>query len=158
MRKTAPGGAVFCVGNTGKMPPQDRVGLLYSPNDFFIFPIHIYKKRVIMAKTTSTKQKKRGVDSLFAGASSRKASLIRRSERSVVVRSIRDGLISIIPVLIIGAFSLILKTFPVPGYQDFIASFAGGLPRRSAESRRAALTRIRYDQKKNGSASRSFYA
>lgn len=43
-----------------------------------------------------------------------------------VVRAIRDGLVVIIPVLIIGAFSLIIKTFPVPAYQTFIKEAMGG--------------------------------
>ncbi|MBO7085542.1 MAG: PTS sugar transporter subunit IIC, partial [Bacilli bacterium] len=43
-----------------------------------------------------------------------------------LVRAIRDGLVNMIPVLIIGAFALILKTFPVKAYLSFIESFAGG--------------------------------
>ena len=43
-----------------------------------------------------------------------------------LVRAIRDGLVNIIPVLIIGAFALVLKTFPIQAYQDFIASFLNG--------------------------------
>ena len=53
--------------------------------------------------------------------------LIKDAEQLTVVRAIRGGLVNITPVLIIGAFALILKTFPVPAYQRFIASFAGGL-------------------------------
>ena len=51
---------------------------------------------------------------------------VRKTEQSTIVRSIRNGLVNMIPVLIIGAFALIIKTFPVDGYQDFITSFAGG--------------------------------
>ena len=43
-----------------------------------------------------------------------------------VIRAIRDGLVSMIPVLIIGAFALILKSFPIPGYIDFITTFGNG--------------------------------
>lgn len=43
-----------------------------------------------------------------------------------LVRAVRDGLVNIIPVLIIGAFALVLKTFPIQAYQDFIASFLNG--------------------------------
>ena len=43
-----------------------------------------------------------------------------------IVRAIRDGLVNMIPILIIGAFALILKTFPVKAYLRFIESFAGG--------------------------------
>jgi len=53
-------------------------------------------------------------------------SFTRRMEQSIVVRSIRNGLVSMIPVLIIGAFALILKTFPVEGYQTFIQTFLDG--------------------------------
>ncbi len=56
--------------------------------------------------------------------------LIRRLEQSTAIRAIRDGLIKMIPVLIIGAFALILQTFPVAAYQTFMAAFLGGfLPR-----------------------------
>ncbi|MCR5458081.1 MAG: EAL domain-containing protein [Clostridiales bacterium] len=50
----------------------------------------------------------------------------RRMEQSIIVRSIRNGLVSMIPVLIIGAFALIIKTFPVEGYQTFIQTFLNG--------------------------------
>ncbi|MBP5686701.1 MAG: PTS sugar transporter subunit IIC/EAL domain-containing protein, partial [Clostridia bacterium] len=56
-----------------------------------------------------------------------KSGLLRRIENSALVRSVRDGLVNIIPVLIIGAFALILNFFPVKGYQDFIATFAVGI-------------------------------
>ncbi len=46
-------------------------------------------------------------------------------ERSMI-RAIRSGLLTMTPVLIIGAFALILQTFPVVAYQRFIAGFAGG--------------------------------
>lgn len=51
---------------------------------------------------------------------------IRRIENSAAVRAVRDGLINIIPVLIIGAFALILMYFPVKGYKEFIGTFGGG--------------------------------
>ena len=51
---------------------------------------------------------------------------IRKLEQSTTVRSVRSGLVNIIPVLIIGAFALIFKTFPVAAYQKFIASFGDG--------------------------------
>lgn len=37
-----------------------------------------------------------------------------------IVKSIRDGLVNMIPVLIIGAFALVFQYFPVPAYQDFL--------------------------------------
>ena len=51
---------------------------------------------------------------------------IRKTENSTIVRSVRGGLINMIPVLIIGAVALIIKTFPVTGYQEFIMNFADG--------------------------------
>lgn len=48
----------------------------------------------------------------------------------IVVRAIRNGLVNIIPVLIIGAFALVLKSFPIPAYQDFLSSFWDGAFRK----------------------------
>lgn len=56
----------------------------------------------------------------------RKYALMRKIEQAAPVRAVRNGLINIIPVLIIGAFALILKTFPVEGYQHALETFAGG--------------------------------
>ncbi len=53
-------------------------------------------------------------------------SLLHRWEQTMSVRTIRSGLVNMIPVLIIGAFALILQTFPVEAYQDLIATLAGG--------------------------------
>ena len=55
-----------------------------------------------------------------------KTTLLQKIERSAAVRSVRGGLVTIIPVLIVGAFSLILKSFPVEQYQTAIATFADG--------------------------------
>ena len=57
---------------------------------------------------------------------SKAVAIIGRVERLTIVRAVRDGLVAMTPILIIGAFSLILKTFPVSAYQRFIADFAGG--------------------------------
>ena len=51
---------------------------------------------------------------------------IRRLEELTVVQATRSGLVKMIPILTIGAFALILKTFPVEAYQTFIADLAGG--------------------------------
>ena len=58
---------------------------------------------------------------------------ITRLDRITIVQVIRDGLVHIIPVLIVGAFALIIQTFPVSAYQDFIARFAGGFILKFAE-------------------------
>ena len=59
-------------------------------------------------------------------AMTRFLNISRKIGKISVIRAIRDGLVSMIPVLIIGAFALVLKTFPIEGYQDFIASFWDG--------------------------------
>ena len=43
-----------------------------------------------------------------------------------IIRAVKNGLVNLIPVLTIGAFALILKTFPVDAYQNGIATFANG--------------------------------
>ena len=53
-------------------------------------------------------------------------SFIRKTEQTTVVRAIRSGLVNMIPVLIIGAFALIIKSFPIKAYETFIKEFAGG--------------------------------
>ena len=47
-------------------------------------------------------------------------------EQLTVVRVVRSGMTNIIPVIIVGAFALILNCFPVDAYQEFIQSFADG--------------------------------
>ena len=51
---------------------------------------------------------------------------IGKIEGLSAVRAIRHGLVNIIPVLLIGAFALILREFPVDAYKEFIKTFAGG--------------------------------
>ncbi len=51
---------------------------------------------------------------------------IDKIQKRPSIKAIRNGLVNMIPVLIIGAFSLILKTFPIKGYQTFINTFANG--------------------------------
>ena len=52
--------------------------------------------------------------------------IMMKVEKLTAVRAVRGGLTNLIPILIIGAFALILNTFPVAAYQTFINSFAGG--------------------------------
>ncbi len=52
--------------------------------------------------------------------------IVRKAEQLVIVRVIRSGLVNMIPVLLIGAFALVLKTFPVEGYQSFMNGLADG--------------------------------
>ncbi|MBP5197804.1 MAG: PTS sugar transporter subunit IIC/EAL domain-containing protein [Lachnospiraceae bacterium] len=55
-------------------------------------------------------------------------------ENRTVVRAVREGLIHITPIVIIGAFALILQTFPVKAYQDFIKAFLDGFLLRMFEA------------------------
>ena len=55
-----------------------------------------------------------------------RSGLIHKIEGASLVRAIRDGLSNMIPVLIIGAFALILNTLPIAAYQSFIQNFLGG--------------------------------
>lgn len=43
-----------------------------------------------------------------------------------MLQAIREGLIMIFPIIMIGAFALVLRSFPVDGYLSFIQNFAGG--------------------------------
>lgn len=55
-----------------------------------------------------------------------KLMVLRKIEDLKVVKAIRMGLVDLMPVLLIGAFALVLMTFPVAAYQDFITHFANG--------------------------------
>ena len=56
-------------------------------------------------------------------------------ENSKVSRAIRKGLITAIPVLMIGSIALILLSLPVDTYQAFLAAFGGGVLGRVLEPR-----------------------
>lgn len=45
---------------------------------------------------------------------------------SILIMSIKRGLLLAIPFLILGSFALLLSSFPLPSYQTFITSFGGG--------------------------------
>lgn len=51
--------------------------------------------------------------------------LIRQVEQVRIVWAVRNALVSMIPVLTIGAFALILQTLPVPAYQALLETPAG---------------------------------
>lgn len=42
------------------------------------------------------------------------------------VKAIRGGLITVIPILFVGSFSLVLRSLPISAYQQFISTFLGG--------------------------------
>lgn len=51
--------------------------------------------------------------------------VIRRIEQVIIIRAIRNALVNLIPVLMIGAFALILQTLPVPAYQHMLTTPGG---------------------------------
>ena len=53
-------------------------------------------------------------------------SFIRKTEQFSLVRVVKSGLVNMIPVLIVGAFALVINQFPIKGYQNFITTFLGG--------------------------------
>lgn len=48
------------------------------------------------------------------------------TENSKLLQSIRNGLVMIIPILLIGSFSVVLRSLPIAGYQNFINNFGDG--------------------------------
>ncbi len=48
-------------------------------------------------------------------------------ENSPVLSAIKKGFLLVIPVVLTGSFALLLLNFPVPAYQEFLASFGGGV-------------------------------
>lgn len=60
------------------------------------------------------------------GSKERLVSFVRKTEQATIVRVIRSGLVNMIPILIIGAFALVINQFPIQGYQDFITTFLNG--------------------------------
>ncbi len=53
--------------------------------------------------------------------------LLSKIQNLFVIQSIRYGLIALIPVLMAGSFSLVLKSLPLDGYQAFITDWSGGI-------------------------------
>lgn len=51
--------------------------------------------------------------------------ILYKIEDSVLFQSVRQGLISTIPLLMIGSFALVLNIFPIGPYQDYLTSDAG---------------------------------
>ncbi|MDL2217626.1 EAL domain-containing protein [Christensenellaceae bacterium OttesenSCG-928-M15] len=49
-----------------------------------------------------------------------------RIDEMPVMQAVRRGLVMMIPVLLIGSFSLVLKFLPIPAYQQFLSSFLYG--------------------------------
>ena len=51
---------------------------------------------------------------------------LANGERADLTTVVRNGMVMLIPVLLIGAFALNVRFFPIGAYQIFIRSFAGG--------------------------------
>lgn len=47
-------------------------------------------------------------------------------DNSKLLQSIKNGLVMLVPILLIGSFSVVLVSLPVNIYQNFITNFAGG--------------------------------
>ena len=77
------------------------------------------------AEIKNSKEKPKKKKTLTKG--NRFSTGVRKVEQSIIVRSVRSGLVNMIPVLIIGAFALIIKTFPIDKYQEFITTFGNGV-------------------------------
>ncbi len=52
---------------------------------------------------------------------------IYKIENNNILSSIKRGFVLLIPVLLIGSFALLFRSFPVSGFQNFLAGWAGGL-------------------------------
>lgn len=57
----------------------------------------------------------------------RMAMLLSKIQNLIVIQSIRYGLVTLIPILMIGSFALVLKSLPINGYEAFITEWANGI-------------------------------
>ena len=53
--------------------------------------------------------------------------LYRYTNQFQVLKAIRESLLRIVPVIMIGAGALVLRSFPIKPYLDFVQNFAGGV-------------------------------
>lgn len=53
--------------------------------------------------------------------------IITRMEMSSILNSTRNGMVMVMPLLIIGAFSQVFLNFPVSWYQEFLSGFPGNI-------------------------------
>ena len=51
---------------------------------------------------------------------------LANGDRLDLTSVIRNGMVMLIPVLLIGAFALTVRFFPIEAYQTFIRTWAGG--------------------------------
>jgi lactose/cellobiose-specific phosphotransferase system IIC component len=55
-------------------------------------------------------------------------------DKKRVFQAIKNGFIMVIPIIITGAFALILINFPIPEYQNFISSIFGGIVKETLQN------------------------
>ncbi|MGE4214546.1 MAG: PTS sugar transporter subunit IIC/EAL domain-containing protein [Anaerotignaceae bacterium] len=53
--------------------------------------------------------------------------ILEEVENISVIKAIRSGLVTVIPVLFVGSFSLVLRSLPISMYQQFISTFFDGV-------------------------------
>ena len=53
--------------------------------------------------------------------------LTYKIENNSIIASIRRGFILLIPIFLIGAFSVLIKNFPISEFQNWTAVWAGGI-------------------------------
>ena len=75
-------------------------------------------------------------------AETKAAVFTRKLEDLTLVRVVRSGLVSMIPILTIGAFALILQTFPAAGYQRFLGAMEEAVWSRALDDRPQILIRF----------------
>lgn len=68
--------------------------------------------------------------------------IVKHIEKSDSISAIRTGLVMIIPILMIGAFSLVLMSMPINIYQDMIKSLCSGAFYRMLEFAHGATYRM----------------
>ena len=57
----------------------------------------------------------------------KKISITDKIEQNCTFTAIRQGMISVIPLMVVGSFALMLMSLPIPVYQDFIHNIFGGI-------------------------------
>lgn len=57
----------------------------------------------------------------------RMARLLYKIQNLIVIQAIRYGLVTLIPVLMVGSFALVFKSLPINGYEAFISEWGGGI-------------------------------
>ena len=51
-----------------------------------------------------------------------KINIIKKIESSPALQSVGNGMVKILPILLIGSFAMVLKSLPIPIYQQFLTT------------------------------------